>query len=324
MRAPRRRRDRQGGTTPFPHPRPPWHRTPARALATLLVAAGCLFSCVEAALAHGEPAGLSDWGGFSRAISRCQRRIGGAGLACAVRAWEVRRACDAALAEGGSCDEAAAGDRIRAAQTNARLAVNQPDACTFLEVQNLRFIDLFEALTDVTRVCRDAEVRLTHLVFESEPSGAAQETSRACRHAASDAAASLFHFSLRLRTRALDRIAASALPLQRKEALLSASASRIAWARSALRALVEGRCPAADFQALYGRTLDAFLTEVSNQADCSVAGTYAQAAIRCPTAVCGNGVVEPGEQCDDGNDDDGDGCAGCFAAVSGLGSRLAD
>jgi cysteine-rich repeat protein len=29
----------------------------------------------------------------------------------------------------------------------------------------------------------------------------------------------------------------------------------------------------------------------------------------CPPAVCGNGVVEPGEECDDGNGDAGDGCS---------------
>ncbi|MBX3395025.1 MAG: DUF4215 domain-containing protein [Phycisphaerae bacterium] len=28
----------------------------------------------------------------------------------------------------------------------------------------------------------------------------------------------------------------------------------------------------------------------------------------CPQAVCGNGIVEPGEQCDDGNQAAGDGC----------------
>jgi len=31
--------------------------------------------------------------------------------------------------------------------------------------------------------------------------------------------------------------------------------------------------------------------------------------LECPPPVCGNGVPEPGEECDDGNADDGDGCA---------------
>jgi cysteine-rich repeat protein len=30
--------------------------------------------------------------------------------------------------------------------------------------------------------------------------------------------------------------------------------------------------------------------------------------IAVPTFICGNGVVDPGEECDDGNNDDGDGC----------------
>src|SRR5262249_43166934 len=31
--------------------------------------------------------------------------------------------------------------------------------------------------------------------------------------------------------------------------------------------------------------------------------------VGCGSAVCGNGKVEDGEQCDDGNNDDGDGCS---------------
>ena len=55
----------------------------------------------------------------------------------------------------------------------------------------------------------------------------------------------------------------------------------------------------------------------------------------CPAAVCGNGVVEPGEACDDGNVDDADGCSsscapqcapvpttGCRALVPGGSGRL--
>jgi cysteine-rich repeat protein len=299
------------------------HRSPLPPLVMLLVAAGCLFSGIEVVLAHGEPAELKDWGGLGGKIARCQRRIGAAGRSCAFLAWEARRACGESVIEGRECDERATDDTVRSAQTNARLAVNQPEVCTFLEVQNLRFIDLFEALTDVTRVCRDAESNLTDLVFESH-GDAGPEPTRACRLAASGAATSLFRYALRLRNGALDRIITSPLALAGKEALLSWSEARILRARAALREVVQSRCSAADFHAVYGFTLDAFLTEVANQADCTVAGTYAQAAVRCPTAVCGNGSVEPGEQCDDGNDDPGDGCAGCFFPIADFGLRIAD
>jgi cysteine-rich repeat protein len=41
-----------------------------------------------------------------------------------------------------------------------------------------------------------------------------------------------------------------------------------------------------------------------------------------PTAVCGNSVVEAGEQCDDGNGFDGDGCDACVSekSIGGLGA----
>lgn len=45
-----------------------------------------------------------------------------------------------------------------------------------------------------------------------------------------------------------------------------------------------------------------------------VAPVPAAAASRPAHAVCGNGIVEPGEQCDDGNSRDGDGCSSKCAA----------
>jgi cysteine-rich repeat protein len=294
------------------------------ALPAALLAAAAFLSCAEAALAHGEPAQLIDWGGFSRRISRCQRRIGDAARICAFETWEARRACSAAPLDGRQCDQTATDDFIRTTQTNSRLAVNQPEICNAIDVQNLRFVDTAEALIDVTRVCREVERTLNRLVFESEGSGAGAESDRACRLAASTSAASLFRFALRLRGAAMDRIATTPLALPRKQALLSASATRVAWARGVSRALIEARCPASAFETVYGRTIDAFLQAVTNQADCTIAGTYAQAAVRCPTALCGNRIVEPGEQCDDGNDDPGDGCAGCFSTIADFESSRAD
>src|SRR5512140_715252 len=42
-------------------------------------------------------------------------------------------------------------------------------------------------------------------------------------------------------------------------------------------------------------------------------GDNGDACVGCtdaPAAVCGDGIVEPGEQCDDGNSMPGDGCSG--------------
>jgi cysteine-rich repeat protein len=302
--------------------RPPFAPCTASLFALFLAAA--TFAYPSGVFAHGEPAQLKDWGGFPRRISRCQRRIGEAARVCSYQVWQARRACSEAIVKGLACDATATDDFIRTTQTNARLAVNEPGICNPIDVQNLRFIDTAEALIDVTRVCRDVERNLNELVFESEGSGATPQADRDCRLAASSAAASLFRFSLRLRGAAIDRIATTSMTLDRKQALLSAGETRIAWARGIYQRLVEMRCPGASFQTVYAQTIDAFLQAVTNQADCTIAGTYAQSAVRCPTAVCGNRVVEPGEQCDDGNDDPGDGCAGCFNTIADFEFRIAD
>jgi cysteine-rich repeat protein len=67
-------------------------------------------------------------------------------------------------------------------------------------------------------------------------------------------------------------------------------------------------CPVSDFSAAYGRTVDTFLGDIVNQAACMQQFVYVQDAVGCPTPLCGNGVEEPGEGCDDGNSFDGDGC----------------
>lgn len=45
---------------------------------------------------------------------------------------------------------------------------------------------------------------------------------------------------------------------------------------------------------------------------------------RCWTELCGNGVVDPGEQCDDANHEDGDGCSANCASNESCGNGLVD
>ena len=57
-----------------------------------------------------------------------------------------------------------------------------------------------------------------------------------------------------------------------------------------------------------GAACDDFLGRIAAQAGCMVGFVYVQDAVTCPAPVCGNGMQERGEECDDGNDYDGDGC----------------
>lgn len=63
---------------------------------------------------------------------------------------------------------------------------------------------------------------------------------------------------------------------------------------------------------------DGMITVCQNGDGCCPAACDANNDAECP-AVCGNAVTEPGEECDDGNVADGDGCSGaCIVEVSGV------
>jgi cysteine-rich repeat protein len=67
-------------------------------------------------------------------------------------------------------------------------------------------------------------------------------------------------------------------------------------------------CP--DFEAIYGRTPDSLLRTLKQRTDCVLSLTYVHTAVICVPPMCGNGIPEGTEQCDDGNSDDADGCRG--------------
>jgi cysteine-rich repeat protein len=113
-------------------------------------------------------------------------------------------------------------------------------------------------------------------------------------------------FVLRQKTPVMERMATHLFTKDEKTEFVlqvetELSAARARWA-TGLRAL----CP--QFAAVYGRDPDGFLRTLKQRADCVLSNTYVNTANFCPSQICGNGVPEPGEQCDDGNQDDTDTC----------------
>jgi len=259
------------------------------------------WSLPNRAIAHGEPASLAEWGGFGRLIASCQRAIGKAAFLCAIGTWEARRACYDAELRGDDCDEEAADADADAARSRGIRLVQS--SCSFQQLQNLRFIDLAEAQLDVIRFCADLDTALVSAVYgPSEKAGMpGDETEVSCRLSAAHAANRLVHFAFHARLDAMDRIAASFLPLSSKIELVDRSAAELERARSELGAQVEMECSDSSFTELYDQNIDTFLETIASRADCLIDAAYAQAAVQCPEPVCGNGMRETGEQCDDGN-----------------------
>jgi cysteine-rich repeat protein len=104
----------------------------------------------------------------------------------------------------------------------------------------------------------------------------------------------------------MERIGARSLTGSQKAALMrrigrSLVAGEPRWAADLLRA-----CPA--FEEIYGRSAASFVRTLKERADCVLTATHGNNSLICIPQVCPNGIVEPGEECDDGNQDDADAC----------------
>jgi cysteine-rich repeat protein len=197
-----------------------------------------------------------------------------------------------------------------AIETARRAALDEVDAsCSERQAIELQFLGSFDLQADLITFCRDWEVAASSAVFGPvlDSPTPAPATLR-CVNAAAAAASDAMHLVFRTRRSCMDRIAAEPLDAPKRGPLLDLTAHRLTAASTALGAQLSGRCAAAEFEQIYGRSPAAFADGLAQRADCIGGSFYIQNSVLCPGAACGNGIVEPGEDCDDGNVDDGDAC----------------
>ena len=263
----------------------------------------------HAGFSHGEPAQLAFWGNFSTRVSACQRALGEAAESCVARAVRARTECRLAVVDGTGCDEDAFDAEIQAARARARAFVR--GSCSELDVQNLRYIDIDEALRDVIAICRSLDGAIDSAVFALAGANEAivDAEDRACVEITARQTSKLLAFAMNAQRAGLDRIAATNVPFTEKQSLIDRALRRIGRGAGVATKLVEDECSVAVFQRLYGRSAEAHLRALAEQADCYGGAVYVQDALVCPDPTCGNGIEEEGESCDDGNAADGDGCS---------------
>ena len=210
-----------------------------------------------------------------------------------------------------TCDEDATDDAAQAARLTAIQSVGP--VCTDSQAFILQFLGLAEAQIDIIDFCRRLETAAVSAVYRPRPPADSTEMvddeTLTCIESASLATTKLLHYAFRSRQRALGRIAVSDLTLPEKEALLARSTQRIGRAMQQLRERITRSCPETTFESVYGISVDEFLASIATRADCLGETTYAQGGVLCPSSTCGNGMIEAGEECDDGNRDDGDLCS---------------
>ena len=267
-----------------------------------------LISAADHALGHGVRLPFDQWGGFSPATVRCQRVIARSAGQCALTAWQLRRGCRDAVLRGGTCDEAATTAAIVAARLKSLDTIER--YCSERQAIDLQYLSLsFDLPQDVIDFCRSWETAADSAVYGPiDRSGVPPPAQLACVAAAADSADALMQRVFRSRRQCMDRIADLPLTAPTRTALLGAVAQRVADANAVLASRLAARCSAEQFAALYGRAPAVFIDSLSTRADCIGARFYIQDAVLCPAPICGNGIIEEPETCDDANTVDGDGC----------------
>lgn len=269
-----------------------------RAAVAALAAAGSCIGLAGTAGAHGGRLPLDAWGGFTGDVLRCQRVIAQAAAQCAETAWAARRACRESELAGDVCDAAATTARIADARRAAQDAVD--DGCTERQAIALQFLGSFDLQQDLIAFCRDWERAADSATFGG---GAADP---ACASATAAAVTDVMRYALRNRRRCMDRVAALPAGDAGRTPMLAGAERRLSRGVDQAATRLAARCP--DFASHYGRPARELLATLSSRADCVGGAFYIQDRVLCAAAVCGNGVVEPSEECDDGNTADGDGC----------------
>jgi cysteine-rich repeat protein len=269
-----------------------------RATRWALAAPGLSLLLAVPALAHGGRLPFDAWGGFSGDVLRCQRVIAQAAAQCAANAWAARRACREAALAGGTCDEPATAARIASARRTAQDEIDA--ACTERQATAVGFLSLsFDLQQDMISFCRE-------WVTAAESAAFGTLGSSSCAKATAAAITGVMHSTLRNRRRCMDRIAARPGGDPGRPSLLQSADRRLRRAVDQAARRLSERCP--EFASLYGRAPADLLATLAARADCVGGSFYIQDRVLCAPPVCGNGVIEPNEACDDGNTADGDAC----------------
>ena len=105
------------------------------------------------ARAHGGLPPIDHWGPFDPATAQCQRVLSTAGQRCFERVMGIERRCMDGQLAGQPCADATRDARIAAAKQGAQNDV--AGLCSETQLQQLRFTNLTEAQSDVSRTCGD-------------------------------------------------------------------------------------------------------------------------------------------------------------------------
>jgi cysteine-rich repeat protein len=247
---------------------------------------------------------IERWGPFLPDSVTCLRLMGRATQACFATVVGIEQRCRDALLRGDPCDRGQVDAAVDAAAQAMRVAVTT--ACAEGQLTEIGYFGFFDANADLTNACVAQATAAVTATYAPAATGAPSATAAACMTASAAYAAKAMTFTLQRETPVMERMATRLFePAEKTEFVrqlgIELSATRERWIAGLLEA-----CP--HFASVYGRSAESFLRTLRQRTDCVLSKNYVNSAVICLTQVCGNGIAEGDEACDDGNADDTDAC----------------
>jgi cysteine-rich repeat protein len=256
------------------------------------------------ALAHTTPKPIEQWGPFLPGTPRCLRQISRVTHSCFDRVLLLLQQCNNALIRGGTCDMEQVEDDITAATRPLHTALTRE--CLLGQLTELGYIGVPDAEADLFNACVTQARGMVSATYAPALAGPPAEAAADCMVASGSYAREVVQFVLQQEVPVFERIATIFYTKEQKEASIRRIETEMSAARPRWVTHLTAACPS--FAIVYGRSADSFARTVKQRADCVMSKTYINNLINCLGAVCGNGIPEPGEECDDGNRSDTDTC----------------
>lgn len=274
-----------------------WPRASVLALVAVLAAPGT-------ATAHTQPIPIDRWGGFEADTSNCLRTISRVTSTCFDTVLTTLQECNNALVRGEACDMEQVDDVIAEASRQQRLTLTR--VCSQPELEDLGYVGLSDSQADLFNACVTQARGAAAATYAPALAGLPTEAAADCMIANAAYIRKLIRFALQQETPIMDRIAMRSFTTEEKTASIQKIEDELGAARSRWSAGLLEVCP--DFVAIYGRSVDSFVRTMKQRSDCVLSNMYVHTAISCPSQVCGNGIPEGIEECDDGNRNNDDTC----------------
>jgi cysteine-rich repeat protein len=256
------------------------------------------------AAAHTQPVPIGQWGGFEADTVTCLRTISRATQNCFDTVLVALQDCNNALVRGAACDMEQIDQIVSEASRQQRLTLTR--TCSQPELEDLGYVGLSDSQADLFNACVTQARGAVSATYTPALVGPPAEAAADCMVATSAYVRKVIRFAIEQETPVMDRIAARQFTTAEKQASiqrieLELSAARARWGAGLLEL-----CP--DFFSIYGRTIDSFLRTMKQRGDCMLSNMYVHTGISCPGQICGNGIPEGIEACDDGNRSNEDTC----------------